>query len=519
MSIQNQRDLLTRYAADNNYGNVKIYADDGYTGTNFNRPAFQDMLTDIEDNKIGTVIVKDLSRLGREYLQTGYYTEIYFPQHDIRFIAINDDVDSELGDNEFAPFKNIINEWYAKDVSKKIKAVLKNKALKGECHTGMAPYGYSKSEDGKTLVPNNNADTVREIFQLALQGYTSCQIANILTKREVLVPKAEIYERNNDKNNPHYPKNPTLWMHTTVRGILLNPTYTGKTYAFRYGTKSFKNKKVIRRSEDEWIVTPNTHEALVSEEDFATVSERISVKSRDYAENPNNIFRGLPVCSDCGCRLGFSRFGNTHRMKSSVGYYKCANNTRTGRRNCSSHYIRFEQLDDVVLNDIQQHTMLVAENKEKYVNMLIQAASESGDTNIKKLTKELEMSAARVEELDKLLQQLYEDNVLGKLSDIRYKAMSENMEKEYEYLVTRRKEIQDKLAETDKTKKNAEDFAEIISKYVGITELNYDLLHVLIDKIVIHQREEIDGENCQKVDIYYRFIGNATNNITIVRKY
>ena len=383
----------------------------------------------------------------------------------------------------------------------------------------MAPYGYSKSEDGKKLVPNKNAETVKMMFQLALEGYSSCQIATMMSKKGILIPKAEIYERNNDRDNPHYPKYPTLWLSATVRSILLNPTYTGGTYAFRYGIKSYKNKQAIRRPEEDWIVTPNTHEALISEEDFATVSKRISVKTHDYVENPDNIFRGLPVCHDCGCRLGFSKFGKSHRMQKSVGYYKCANNTRTGHRGCSSHYIRFEQLYELVLTDIQQHTLLIAEDKEKYVDTLLKASSESGRNNIKALTDELEKSQKRVTELDKLLQKLYEDNALGKLSDSRYKAMSASMEQEYDSLVFRCSEIRGRLSATGKARKNTEDFAELIGKYIGITELNYEVLHVLIDKIVVYEKEERDGKTYQKIDIYYRFIGNVNNETSLVRNY
>ena len=518
ISIQNQKDLLTKYAQEHGYTRTKVYVDDGYTGTNFNRPAFQDMLSDIEDGKIDTVIVKDISRMGREYIQTGYYTEVYFPQKGVHFIAINDGVDSEQGYNDFAPFKNIINEWFAKDTSIKIKAILKNKALNGEWHTGMAPYGYSKTEDGKHLVPNKNADTVREMFQLALQGYTPCQIATILTKRNTLIPKAEVYERNNDRNNPNYPKNPTLWLATSVRHILLNPTYTGSTFAFRYGHVSFKDKTMIHRPEEDWIITPNTHEALVSEQDFATVTERISAKTRSFSTNPDNIFRGLIICSDCGCRHGFSKFSENHRGKS-IGYYKCANHTRSGRTTCSAHYIRFEQLYELVLEDIQQHVTLASEDKDKYVAMLVQAASEKGARNTRALTEELKKGHARLNELDTFLQRLYEDNILGKLSESRYTAMSASIEGEYESLKARCAEIQTILSDANKAVQNAEEFAEMVSQYTGITELNFDLLHMLIEKIVIHEKEDIDGRNCQQIDIHYRFIGSVGNNTALIRQY
>ena len=508
MSIQNQRDLLGRYASENGFSNVRFYSDDGYTGTNFNRPAFQEMLSDIENDKIGTVIVKDLSRLGREYLQTGYYTEMVFPEHNVRFIAVNDGVDSDNGYNDFAPFKNIINEFYAKEASIKIKAVLRNKALKGEAPTGKTPYGYKKDETGKKFLPDDNADNVREMFQLALQGYSCAQIANMYTKRGLRVPMAVYYDGIGKKDAKCYPEFPTMWTPRTVQGILTNPVYTGGIYALKTKRISFKNKREVNIPREEWVVTLNTHEALVSEADFETVCERVSLKCRDRTVNPDNLFRGIIICADCGGRLSCGSY--TTQSEGKMQYYRCHKYVRTGTRGCTQHYLRFNDLYEIVLKDIQQHCSLAADNKDKYVDMLIKASAESGCNGKTALTKELDKASSRIKELDRILQKLYEDNALGKISDDRYHEMSDNMEQEYKQLKSRVQEINTTLSETERAKKNAVDFAELITKYTDIKELDADLLHMLIDRIVVHEKEEKDGETVQHIDIYYRFIGNTS---------
>lgn len=508
MSIQNQRDLLGRYASDNGFFNVRFYADDGYTGTNFNRPAFQEMISDIENDKVSTVIVKDLSRLEREYLQTGYYTEIFFAEHNVRFIAVNDGVDSSKGYNDFAPFKNIINEFYAKDASIKIKAVFKNKALKGECPSGKAPYGYKKDETGKKFIPDENADNVREMFQLALKGYSCPQIANMLTKRGLRIPMAVYYDRIGRQDAKCYPEFPTFWTPRTVQGILMNPVYTGGIFALKTRHISFKNKKSVPVPKEEWIITPNTHEALVSESDFETVCERVSFKCRDRVTNPDNLFRGIIICADCGGRL--SCWWYTNKSQGKMQYYKCHKYARLGSKACTQHYLKFNDIYEVVLKDIQQHCKLAAENKDKYVDMLMKASSESGSNGRNALTKEYDKANSRIKQLDRILQKLYEDNALGIISDERYHSMADSMEQEYKQLKARMLEISTMLSETERSKKNAGDFADLVAKYTNITELDADLIHMLIDKIVVHEKEEKDGETVQKIDIYYRFIGNTT---------
>lgn len=511
MSIQNQKELLLKYANDNDYYNTEFFVDDGYTGTNFDRPDFKRLIEAVADGKIGTVIVKDLSRFGREYLQTGFYTEMFLPDNDVRFIAINDSVDSDEGDNDFAPFKNIINEWYAKDCSKKIRAVMKMKAQRGDCLTGIAPYGYMKDPNDKTkLIPSDRADYVKMMYRMAIEGCSCGEIATKMRSMNLPIPKADNYIRNGLENCASYPKYPYYWLKATVKTILLNPVYMGKTVALRYTNKSYKNKKRIERPENEWVITDNTHEALVSQEDYDTVYKRLSVKTRDKVTNPDNIFRGLVMCPDCGKVHGFSkRYDN----RNSKGVYRCQTAIRYGKDYCSSHYITFEQLYDVVLSDVQRHATLFEENSDNYIDILSKAFETDKIKERTALIKEQDKAKKRIGELDTLLQKIYEDMVFGVISKERYMSMSENMEKELSALKARSNEISAALQENDNNRTNAEKFAELIENYIGITELDYELVHTLIEKIYIHERENIDGKAVIKVDIYYRFIGsNADSN-------
>ncbi len=510
MSIQNQKELLLKFANDNGYFNTEFFVDDGYTGTNFDRPDFKRLIEAVEDGKIGTVIVKDLSRFGREYLQTGFYTEMFLPDNDVRFIAINDSVDSDDGDNDFAPFKNIINEWYAKDCSKKIRAVMKMKAQRGDCLTGIAPYGYMKDPNDKTkLIPSDRADYVKMMYRMAIEGCNCGEIATKMRSMNLPIPKADNYIRNGLENCASYPKYPYYWLKATVKTILLNPVYTGRTVALRYTNKSYKNKERIERPEDEWVITENTHEALVSREDYDTVYKRLSVKTRDKVTNPDNIFRGLVMCPDCGKVHEFSkRYDN----RNSKGVYRCQTAIRYGREYCSSHYITFEQLYDVVLSDVQRHATLFEENSDKYIDILSKASETDKIKERTSLFKEQDKAKKRIGELDTLLQKIYEDMVFGVISKERYMSMSENMENELSVLKARSNEISAALQENDANRANAEKFAELIENYIGITELDYELVHTLIEKIYIHERENIDGKAVVKVDIYYRFIGSNADS-------
>lgn len=428
MSIQTQKTMLAQYAKDNGFENVHYFVDDGVSGTTFDRDGFKQMISEIEAGKVGTVIVKDLSRLGREYLQTGYYTEIYFPQNDVRFIAVNDNIDSANGENDFAPFKNIINEWYAKDISKKVKSALKTRANNGGIVTGKPPYGYQKiAGTTNRLEPDENALTVKRIFQLSLEGNNCYMISKMLERDEILIPMAYAMKKAGNTSAAHYPKRPYAWSKQTVYGILSNPVYTGDLYCLKYATKSFKDKRIVSKAKDEWVIVSNTHEALVSKQDFETVQSRISVKKSKNSENPDNIFRGLMFCSDCNTRLSFQHRVDKHKSK---GCYRCSRHIRFGKEECSPHYVTFEQISQIVLTDIQQHVKFANEDVQKYAEHLARLANGSGNGELQSRKRNLDRSEKRLRELDKLLQKLYEDKVFGVISEERYITLSQSMETE-----------------------------------------------------------------------------------------
>lgn len=510
LSIQNQKTMLSQYAKEKGLINFSFYVDDGFTGTNFDRPDFKRMIGDIEDGKIGTVIVKDLSRLGREYLQTGYYTEIFFPQNDVRFIAVNDNVDSENGENEFAPFKNIINEFYAKDISRKVKSAFRTRAMNGGICLGTNPYGYEKVEGSTNrLKPDVNAATVKKMFAYALEGRNCYWISKRLEAEKILTPKAYKMKISGKENAASYPKHPYSWSKQSVYEILSNPIYTGNLYCLKYMTKSFKDKRIVERPEDEWIVISNTHEPLVSENDFETVKQRISVKQSFVNENPDNIFRGLLYCSGCNTRLAFQHRVDNHKSK---GCYRCARHIRYGKGECSSHYITIEQVEAVVLNDIQRHVKLAAENAEKYADYLKGISERDKNGEMISCKRNFEKAKKRSSEIDILLQKLYEDKVFGVISEERYIAMSASMESEQQELKQKIVEYNDFLGNHEKKSQNVGEFIRLVRNYEHINELTAELVHTLIEKIVIHEREKTDNDVIMRIDIYYRFIGNACDD-------
>lgn len=504
VSIQTQKTMLKQYAKEQGFKNCLYFVDDGYSGTNYDRPDFIRMIQLVEENKIGIIIVKDLSRLGREYLKTGYYTEVVFNEHNVRFIAINDNVDSANGDNEFAPFKNIINEWYAKDCSRKVKSAFRTKALNGEYTGGYPAYGYCKSSENKhKLIPDNHAPIVKRMFQMALEGKSCYSIAKILETEQIPTPRAYLMDEYGKYVANDRVKHPYAWHKTTVYNILSNPIYLGKLVSLRYKTKSFKDKRIVPRAEEEWITVENTHKALIDEETFNTVQERIKVKQSPTWENSDNMFRGLLICGGCNTRMVFSR----RKGRKSLGNFCCNKHRRYGGNECSAHYITLEQIKELLLEDIRRHSSLASEHKDKYIEYLTNISEKELNGEKSSYRKETESCKKRLSELDTLIQRLYEDNVFGRISDERFSTLSEHYEAETENLKLRYNELQNLLSNHEKKTRNAKDFASLIEKYVDITELTDELLHTLIDKIVVHEKEYINGEIIMRIDIYYRFIG------------
>lgn len=506
VSIQTQKAMLSQYAREQGFSNCEFFVDDGYSGTNYNRPDFQRMLGFVEDGKVAIVCVKDLSRLGRDYLQTGYYTEVIFPEHDTRFIAINDNVDTAKGDNEFAPFKNIINEWYAKDCSRKVRSAFRTKALNGEYTGGYPAYGYRKdSEDRHHLIPDEHAPIVQRMFQMALEGETCFHIAKALETEQIPTPRAFLMDAYGKYRANERVKHPYAWGKTTVRQILSNPIYLGHLVSQRYQTKSFKDKRIVPRPEDEWITVENTHEPLVDQSTFDTVQERIKIKQPATWENSNNIFRGLLICGGCNTRMVFS----ARKGRKSKGHFCCNKHRRYGGTECSNHYITLEQITELLLGDICTHASLASADKDKYAEYLMHLSEREWNGERASYQKEADGCQRRMSELDAILKKLYEDRVFGIISDERYLAMSADFEVESKKVKDRYSELHSLLGTFTKQSHDVKKFAELVEKYTNITDVTEELLHTLVDKIVVHEKEVIDGKIVMRVDIYYRFIGKV----------
>ncbi len=506
MSIQTQKAMLKHYADEHGFGNCQYFVDDGWSGTNFQRPQFQMMIEDIENGNVDTVIVKDLSRLGREYLQTGYYTEIFFPQHDVRFIAVNDNVDSNIGDNEFAPFKNIINEWYARDISRKIRSAYRIKALNGQFTGNRAPYGYMKSpEDKYKLIPDENAPIVQRMYRMALEGKSCGAIATVLKNERI--PTPGVYTRNKDGvlcENKRV-KYPYGWMQSTVRDILVNEVYIGNTVSQKHMTKSFKDKRLVARPEKDWIRVENTHEPLVDRDTFYTVLKRVSVKRPQNKLNPGNILRGLVFCGECGSSMVYKK----ENSAAGTAKYQCNLYVHRGKGSCTIHSITADDLKTIVLEDINRHITLSKEDKAAYIEQLINRSDSELNGEKASYQKELQKIKQRLDELNVILQNLYEDKVFKRISEERYSAMSASLEKEEMQLKERYNKINDNLSQHTQQSRSAQDFADLIEQYSPITELDAILLNTLIEKIIIHEHTDEDGNKVMPIEIYYRFIGNV----------
>ena len=506
VSIQTQKTMLSQYAKDHGFTDCEYFVDDGYSGTNFNRPDFQRMLKLVKEGKIGIICVKDLSRLGRDYLQTGFYTEVVFPEHKVRFIAVNDNVDSEMGDNEFAPFKNIINEWYARDCSRKVRSAFRAKAQNGEYTGGYPAFGYQKSPENRhQLIPDEHAPIVKRMFQMALEGETCYHIARRLEEEQIPTPRAYLMDAYGKYAANERVKHPYAWQKTTVYNILSNPIYLGKLVSQRYQTRSFKDKRIIPRPEKDWITVENTHEPLVDQATFDTVQQRIQIKQPAPWANSDNMFRGLLICGGCNTRMVFS----SRTGRKSVGNFCCNKHRRYGGTECSSHYITLEQVRDLLTEDIRRHIRFSAEDREKYINYLMRISETEQSGEKAADLKEAERCQHRIGELDTLLKQLYEDKVFGRISAERFTAMSADYEAEEKEVRKKLAELQDCLASDAMQSRDAARFAALVEQYTGFEEITPELLHALIDRIIVHEKEAVNGEIVMKVDIYYRFIGNV----------
>ena len=499
-SITNQKAILKKYAEDNGFSNPVFYVDDGVSGTTWEREGFKAMLADIEEGKVGTVITKDLSRLGRDYLKTGEYIEIIFPDHDVRYIAINDGVDTLKSENELMAFKNIFNDWYARDTSKQIRAVFKAKGQSGK-HLSNPIYGYKHSETDKNLwvIDDEAAEVVRKIFHLCIDGYGPTQIARILTEQGIPTPTA--YALSQGRDNGH--KNAKLhrWGNETIAHILEKAEYCGHTVNFRTHVKSYKNKKRVDNPKEDWLIFENTHEAIITQQEFDLVQELRKNKRRPTKHEEVNPFSGICYCADCGKKLYLCR---ATTMTADQEHLKCGTYAKD-KNGCTIHFVRTIVLKEIILGELNKMVAFVKDNEDEFVQMAMDNSVQKQSSELSKSRKKLKESEKRIAELDRLFTRLYEDNVSGKISDERFSIMSAGYEDEQKKLRATVAELTDFIETAEQKSADVTAFISVVQKYERITELTPEIMHELIEKIVVHAPDKSSGHRTQQIDIYYRF--------------
>lgn len=502
-SIVNQKAMLKKYADEHHFENTKFYVDDGYSGTNFNRPGFKAMLEDIEAGYVTTVIVKDMSRLGRNYLEVGYYTDTYFPDHNVRFIAVNDGVDSELGEDDFTPFRNIINEWYAKDISRKIRS---SKKLKGNSGEPLAPppYGYMKNPDNpkQWIVDEEAAEVVRKIYRLYLEGNGVETTARLLQEANILTPMNYWASKGINKGGRRE-ENPYKWGATTVGKILSLPEYTGILINFKTYSKSFKNKRRYKNPEENWAVFENRHEAIIDRETWETVQKlRKGSKMRKPKRTEKNIFSGMLYCADCGCKLHY----NINHPNSLIEYFNCSN-YRGNRGTCNqTHYIRADSLEQVVLLELKRLASYLQSNEAEFVKMLERKTVAEYEKKSRLNRQKLKELMARDSEIDRLFDKMYEDNVAGKISDRRFAQMTQRYDDEQQRIRKDIEVIAKECERADQKELGKKQFVRAIKKFMEMKSLTPVILHELIERIEVFHAEGKGKNKTQRIIIHYNFV-------------
>ena len=508
-SISNQKRILETYAKQNGFSNLRWYTDDGYSGANFQRPGFQAMLADIEAGKVGTVIVKDMSRLGRNYLQVGMYTEMIFPQKGVRFIAINDGVDSAQGENDFAPLRNIFNEWLVRDTSKKIKAVKRSKGMSGKPITSKPVYGYLMDEDENFIIDEEAAPVVRQIYSLCLAGNGPTKIARMLTEQQIPTPGTLEYRRTGSTRRYH-PGYECKWATNTVVHILENQEYTGCLVNFKTEKLSYKVKHSVENPPEKQVIFENHHEPIIDTQTWERVQELRKQRKRPNRYDEVGLFSGILFCADCGSVMYQQRYQTDKRKQDCYicGSYK----KRTA--DCTAHFIRTDLLTAGVLSNLRKVTSYAAKHEARFMKLLIEQ-NEDGDRrrNAAK-KKELEAAEKRIAELSAIFKRLYEDSVTGRISDERFTELSADYEAEQKELKERAARLREELSKAQEATANAEKFMNVVRRHTTIEELTPTLLREFVEKIVVHESVALDGKRRgklrrQEIEIYYSFVGKV----------
>ena len=499
-SIANQKKLIEDFvAAHPDIELVSERVDDGYSGVLFNRPGVQEGLALVEQGLVGTWIVKDMSRFGRDYLQVGRFTEIVFPSYDVRFIAVNDAVDSAKGDNDFTVIRNVFNDFYAKDTSKKVRAVMKAKGTSGK-HLGGPPYGYRADPQDKNhwILDEDAAPIVKRIFDLTIAGVGPSRIARILEADKVLTVKA-LYAQ--QKGKP-LPERPCHWIEQSVVNILERMEYTGCTCNFKTYSKSYKLKKRIPNALEDMFILPDTQEAIVPKEQWDRVQELRKHKRRMTKAERQGLFSGLVVCADCGCKL---HFATCKSFEGRQDHYVCAK-YKSGRGTCSAHYIREDVLRDVVLERIRAVTEYIRADVEGFQEDWLMCRREEQEKSIREDKRRLEKAKKRLVDIDKLITRIYEDMVLGNLSQERYQKMLEGYEAEQAALNSEVIGLEDWVSTREEMEDNVDQFLALMEKYVDIPELTTTIVNEFIKQIIVYAPEKVNGKRTQKVKIVFNFL-------------
>ena len=501
-SIVNQKKMLGDYAQSHGYPNPKFYTDDGFSGTNFNRPGFQELIRDVDAGRVGTIIVKDMSRLGRDYLKVGYYSEVYFGEAGVHFIAVNDGVDNTVeNDSDFTPFRNIMNEWYAKDTSKKVRAVLRAKGKSGKSLTNCPPFGYTKDAEGNWHIEEEAAGIIRRIYSLCVEGYGPSQIAKKLNEMKAISPvvwKHKVGWNYKLEKVDH----PEIWTVTAVRRILSNPVYLGHTINFRTKKKSYKSHSVVFLPKEDWVVFENTHEPIIDKDTFDTVQKlREGIKRRLSIDGEMSVFSGLLYCADCGSKM----YLNRHRGKEK-DCFNCASYRKEKHSQCTSHYITLHAIEKIVLGDLQRVLGIAKAHEKEFVAMLRERSKKQSVKEISDKHKECAEAEKRIETLDKIIQNLYEDKVCGNLTEERFKKLSQSYEDEQAELTSLVKELRSQFDEAKKGEEDIERFMRLVKKYTELSELTSEIVRTFIDKILVHGRKS-SKLHSQEVEIIYNCIG------------
>ena len=504
-SIGNQKKLLAKVAKEKGYTNLVHFLDDGISGVTMDRPGFVEMICQLEQGKAAAVFVKDLSRLGRNYIEVGRLTEEFFPDHDIRLVAVSDNIDTAEGENELAPIRNLFNEWYARDISKKRRISNKIKGNAGE-PMGQPPYGYIKDPNDPKhwIVDDEAAQVVRRVYSMTLEGFGTEQIAAQLEKDDVLTPRAYWLTKGIKRPGKGKQQPPTKWNSSTITKILSLQEYCGDILNFKTYSKSYKNKKRIDNDRENWVVFQDVHEAIIERAVYEQVQQkRGKIRKRRTNNGEHNMFSGLLVCADCGSNLHF----HFNQGNPEIKYFNCSN-YKGNRGTCTStHYVRVDFLEEVVLGEIRRLTKFASLYEDEFVKAVIGHSQQAEQTDRKLKEKELRTLLARDEELDGLFERIYEDNVSGKLSDDRFAKMSRRYEDEQKELAEKIKKLRSEIEKQSSRSMTTDMFIGLVRKYTRARKLTPRMLNELVEKIEVFNAEKIDGVWEQRLRIHYNCVG------------